>query len=606
MKGALELLQSILPPPRSRKAIIPLAALLVLAAWSATADQYHGNGSTSYDGAIGKGTLTLSYDGTNISGTLTVGGAMNDALVLYIQSGPGGFADTSGFSDQSGSCCRAISGFSAAGRSLLTFAGGFRPNYAIALAPGAAGMGTLWRLANGGNYSLVYLAEANLAPINHTGPYTFSFGAALIGMTPGVRSTIQVFGTYVSIGGTRSTEAIAGDLIGIPGWNPFTQTAYANCSFEGDVPVDLPFGFWVERPGSSPVGRYYHTAVWTGSEMIVWGGYGNNGCLNDGARYNPTANVWTALPTIGAPAARYGHTAIWTGSEMIVWGGHDTSTLNSGGRFNPVANSWTALPATGAPGGRETHTAVWSGSEMIVWGGYRGWSFLNDGGRYNPVHNSWTALSTTGTPAARDRHTAVWTGSEMIVWGGSNFNADQRDGGRYSPAANSWTPLPTTGTPGEREYHTAVWTGSDMIVWGGGSFNPYGSIHLNDGGRYNPAANTWTALPVAGTPAARDAHTAVWTGSDMIIFGGIGSSGCRSDTWSYYPYAPKVLISPSGPSSAVVAWPMWYPTLRLCQTTNLALGQWTTVTNAVIQGGSENHVTLSPLSSGQFFRAVYP
>jgi len=27
--------------------------------------------------------------------------------------------------------------------------------------------------------------------------------------------------------------------------------------------------------------------------------------------------------TIGAPAARTGHTAVWTGSEMIVWGGSD-------------------------------------------------------------------------------------------------------------------------------------------------------------------------------------------------------------------------------------------------------------------------------------------
>ena len=48
------------------------------------------------------------------------------------------------------------------------------------------------------------------------------------------------------------------------------------------------------------------------------------------------------------------------------------------------------------------------------------------------------------------------------------------------------------------------------------------------------------------------------------------------------------------------------PTLRLCQTTNLASGQWTTVTNAVTQVGAENHVTISPLSGGQFFRAEYP
>ena len=54
--------------------------------------------------------------------------------------------------------------------------------------------------------------------------------------------------------------------------------------------------------------------------MIVWGGEDGSGYFNDGGRYNPAANSWTALPTTGAPAARE-HTAVWTGSEMIVWGG---------------------------------------------------------------------------------------------------------------------------------------------------------------------------------------------------------------------------------------------------------------------------------------------
>jgi N-acetylneuraminic acid mutarotase len=94
--------------------------------------------------------------------------------------------------------------------------------------------------------------------------------------------------------------------------------------------------------------------------------------------------------------------------------------LNDGGRYNPAGNSWTAVTTTGAPAARDLHTAVWTGSEMIVWGGFG--SGLNDGGRYNPAGNSWTAVTTSGAPAARFYHTAVWTGSEMIVWGGSAFN----------------------------------------------------------------------------------------------------------------------------------------------------------------------------------------
>jgi len=47
-------------------------------------------------------------------------------------------------------------------------------------------------------------------------------------------------------------------------------------------------------------------------------------------------------------------------------------------------------------------------------------------------------------------------------------------------------------------------------------------------------ANAWTAVTTAGAPAARQLHTAVWTGSEMTIFGGAGSV-YFNDTWSFTP-----------------------------------------------------------------------
>ena len=55
--------------------------------------------------------------------------------------------------------------------------------------------------------------------------------------------------------------------------------------------------------------------------MIVWGGAVQQRFLNTGGRYNPSTDSWTATSTTNAPTARYSHTAVWTGSEMIVWGG---------------------------------------------------------------------------------------------------------------------------------------------------------------------------------------------------------------------------------------------------------------------------------------------
>src|SRR5207248_1632766 len=69
-----------------------------------------------------------------------------------------------------------------------------------------------------------------------------------------------------------------------------------------------------------------------------------------------------------------------------------------------------------------------------------------------------------------------------------------KDGGRYNPAGDSWTVAGTNGAPAGRQYATTVWMGSEMIVWGG-----YGdSGYLNDGGRYNPTENCGKTSPNFG------------------------------------------------------------------------------------------------------------
>jgi N-acetylneuraminic acid mutarotase len=158
-------------------------------------------------------------------------------------------------------------------------------------------------------------------------------------------------------------------------------------------------------------------------EMIVWGGFNTNASeLGDGGRYNPIGVPnWTLIGSTlpNAPAKRYWHSAVWTGSEMIVWGGRgNNSYLNTGGRYNPTGNSWTTTSTGGVPLGRTLHTAVWTGSCLIVWGGSGLDPFLNDGGCYSPAENAWTGLSLTNAPTIRRLHAAVWTGSEMIVVGG--------------------------------------------------------------------------------------------------------------------------------------------------------------------------------------------
>src|SRR5262249_54255867 len=104
--------------------------------------------------------------------------------------------------------------------------------------------------------------------------------------------------------------------------------------------------------------------------------------------------------------------------------------------------------------------------------------------------DNWGATTTANVPDARIDHTVVWTGSEMIVWGGLFYaNGWQylNTGSKYNPSTDTWTTTSTTDAPTSRENHTAVWTGSEMIVWGGDSYDGSNGHFWNTGGKYNPA-----------------------------------------------------------------------------------------------------------------------
>jgi len=310
---------------------------------------------------------------------------------------------------------------------------------------------------------------------------------------------------------------------------------------------------WTAIPMSgAPPGRVGHTAVWTGSEMIVWGGGNAFGDFSDGWRYSPLTDTWLAIPGLLGP--RSDHTAVWTGSEMIVFGGRDaTGPLNDGGRYNPTTDSWLPTTSSGVPSGRFYHTALWTGGEMVIWGGDDASGVIGDGARYDPSTDGWEAIAVSGAPAPRDLPAAVWTGSQMIVWGGYGETYDPLgDGGRYDPSSDGWEAVPTDGAPAARYGLTGVWTGSEMILWGGWGLHGY----LADGMRYSPSTDTWSAM--SESPGSRAGHTAVWTGNEMVVWGG-DSYGLLGDGARYIPLSDSWEATAIGgaPGPRVGATALW-------------------------------------------------
>lgn len=300
-----------------------------------------------------------------------------------------------------------------------------------------------------------------------------------------------------------------------------------------------PSSWTVGATDAAPAARSGHAAVWTGDEMIVWGGYlGAGAYSSSGARYSAGLDEWTSVTPFGAPSAREGHSAVWTGSEMIVWGGvGDGGYIDAGARYAPGRQLWTAISTTGAPAPRNHHVGVWTGSRMLVWGGRNLNGFLGDGALYNPVDDSWSSLPDTDVPEARENAGFVWTGdeNELIVWGGEGAGGVLGSGRRLtfdsSGTPQQWQETSTVNGPSPRTAHTAVWTGQQMIIWGGWN----GAVIFGDGAAYDPQADSWEPLPTADAPSERWGHVALWTGNEMLVFGGRDANGSLATGAAYDP-----------------------------------------------------------------------
>lgn len=278
---------------------------------------------------------------------------------------------------------------------------------------------------------------------------------------------------------------------------------------------------------------YSESVVWTGEDLLLWGGgfayLAPDGTAHAGAAVDLDGNM-TPLPQ--APIrVRWWHDAVWTGTEMIVFGGgRDSHGRRDGAAYDPATREWRVIAR--APVGGYANSLVWTGEEMITWGGIRdsrtgihGYptGFVARGAAYSPATDTWRTLETSGLDA-RGWHTAVWTGREMIVWGGVSepqttcYDCGYAgDAGAYDPVSRTWREVDPGPLPGRVE-HTAVWTGTEMIVFGGGT--PGGGAGRDDGAAYHPVTDAWRVLPPPPI-RGRYRHAAVWTGDEMVVWGGL-------------------------------------------------------------------------------------
>ena len=257
------------------------------------------------------------------------------------------------------------------------------------------------------------------------------------------------------------------------------------------------------------------------------------------------AGDWSTFPP--APnGARSGAAVVWTGKELVVWGG-DARSPNGrapsdpradGAAYDPATGTWRVL-ATSLLGPAVGAVAVWMGEEMLIWTGTpsgrqdpdkRGrYTVQLNAAAYKPSTDSWRAIAAAPFTAT----IGVWTGDRAVVLGG-------RKAASYDPGTNTWhglPPMPAHTLAGFRVFpggvRLAVSIGPGrVLVWS--TWEATRAIGVNEtqisGGsdvlRYDESTDGWTALR-AGPAAIPEPMEAFWTGSRVLVRGDLHMPGAH-------------------------------------------------------------------------------
>lgn len=307
---------------------------------------------------------------------------------------------------------------------------------------------------------------------------------------------------------------------------------------------------WRKVPPAPVPGGSGYSLVWTGDEMILWGdprrgrrSRGRRSRGNVGAAYDPATNEWRRVAD-GPLKGRSGHVAVWTGDEMIVWGGSLTSYNREhydgeGAAYDSSTDSWRKLPRAPLPAGYDA-IGAWTGREVIVMVTPMGidsedYPKFAELAAYDPESDSWRSLERPPQVAYVSPPVAYLDGMLNVLSLGGTVNGGEVngyekeyetggiydyendqwsahsepperpnqtweqtamreeiviDGLAYRPSTDTWCTLPDFPLR-EREFPVVVWTGKELIVWGGAK-EPRGNVivdpppPLHDGAAYTP------------------------------------------------------------------------------------------------------------------------
>ena len=330
---------------------------------------------------------------------------------------------------------------------------------------------------------------------------------------------------------------------------------------------------WIESQALRPVShpsyvdpgplsfRAYPDVLWTGTEMIVWGGRFEGiprPGLVDGAAYAPDSDEWRRLAAARLPEGTPTR-AVWADDQMIVVSPEATLA------YDPEADTWTEVGPGQAPP-TTPGRMVWTGDAVCLWGAELACLDLASGEwirlpepPFQVGHQQWARgltlfegdLLAVGTPGTcKGLSLALWEGENWLTLPAPDFRGqaladcvtprqvvvvgdsilawyDGFEAVALTAGSSEWVSMGQPSLEGTEGASGAVVLGDRVLI------PEYGEAAL-----YDPAAGTWSRVRLPGWGTDWEM---IWTGEEVLMWGATQccpGAGAKVDAWRWRPPQP--------------------------------------------------------------------
>lgn len=269
-----------------------------------------------------------------------------------------------------------------------------------------------------------------------------------------------------------------------------------------------------------------------------------------GVAYDPDEEMWRLIAR--APIREtYGGVRVWTGKELIVWGGGGRGTPHAvrGAAYDPASDSWRRIAS--APLGLNLSSGVWTGDLVLVFGSLldrrnHAETPTSVGAAYDPETDTWREMPPSAlSPQATS---AVWLGDRMIAW---DYETTSQE---YDPVTDRWS-APIDLPLGFNEcYPDSAVVGDLLLAW-----------FCGNAAVYDEPTDTWQRIDGGPLDEriwsdAYERYIQLWRFADLVPADdvlvlsaegitlnnkGIACYGCEGSPDSFWVYRPPAELQPA-------------------------------------------------------------